>query len=468
MPNHSQTSIFTCTFCFHVFQGTPQIIGRTGRLACATCHAALLNLAICWVCGELIYRGDECVSFGWCFWHRAYYGCLLYGSRSIHQGVSVHDLFQESGAEGRVKEGCGGREVTEVPLCAACVVEVEVDGVKEDSVVKRGLRRVEKVDGGLTRKRWEAKNSDKNLKQFSPSQQRIHKNEYGVEAEDLTVNKVLTDFKDKSESVIWVDIFDPINGPSFKPSPLKPMPLFMQRPPSPTIHQRQRRSTAADTYLQPPHDLRKQHSAPCSVCPSESPVRSRSPEHRPPRQPSPTLPKTPPSSPTRSHNSQKIPENDFLDMNDVLEVRHKQAVSWVSVEPLKRPSSRLAPSRRAEANRSEAESSAYRTPPEYPDQVLRTPYPLPLSNIKTASPLPAQLTSHSQRTVHATPQSSEYLDRYQPATTRSTQNQEVRRLRRIDASVSEEGIARTTPGQSEGGEWGSKVGSELRRFFTGR
>ncbi|KAJ9425587.1 hypothetical protein QL093DRAFT_1267437 [Fusarium oxysporum] len=164
MPNHSQTNIFTCTFCFHVFQGPPQIIGRTGRLACTTCHAALLSLAICWVCGELIYRGDECVSFGWCFWHRAYYGCLLYGSRSIHQGVSVHDLFQESGAEDRVKERCGGREVTEVPLCAACVVEIEVDGVKEDNVVKRGLRRVEKVDGGLTRKRWEAKNSEKNLK----------------------------------------------------------------------------------------------------------------------------------------------------------------------------------------------------------------------------------------------------------------------------------------------------------------
>lgn len=54
--------------------------------------------------------------------------------------------------------------MTEVPLCAACVVEVEVDGVKEDNVVKRGLRRVEKVDGGLTRKRWEAKNSEKNLK----------------------------------------------------------------------------------------------------------------------------------------------------------------------------------------------------------------------------------------------------------------------------------------------------------------
>ncbi|KAL7768815.1 hypothetical protein ACKLNR_000199 [Fusarium oxysporum f. sp. zingiberi] len=299
-------------------------------------------------------------------------------------------------------------------------------------------------------------------------QQRTHKNEYGVEAEDLTVNKVSTDFKDNSESVIWVDIFDPINGPSFKPSPLKPIPLFMQRPPSPTIHERQRRSTAAETYLQPPHDLRKQHSAPCSVCPSESPVRSRSSEHRTPRQPSPTLPKTPPSSPSRSRNTQKIPEHDYLDMIDRSEVQHKQAVSWVSVEPLKRPSSRLAPSRRAEANGSEAESSAYRTPPEYPDQVLRTPYPLPLSNVKTASPLHAQLTSHSQRTVHATPQSSEYLDRYQPATTRSTQNQEVRRLRRIDAGVTEEGLAKMKPGQSEGGEWGGKVGSELRRFFTGR
>jgi hypothetical protein len=77
----------------------------------------------------------------------------------------VQDLFLDDELEGQARDGCGGKEVTEVPLCAACVVEVEVDGVTDQNVVvKRGLRRVEKVDDGLTRKRWEAKTSERGFK----------------------------------------------------------------------------------------------------------------------------------------------------------------------------------------------------------------------------------------------------------------------------------------------------------------
>jgi len=90
---------------------------------------------------------------------------LLYGSRAIYQGVRVKELFQGGETEESGRDGCGGKEVNEVPLCAACVVEVEIDGVKEESVaVRRGLRRVEKVDGGLTRKRWEANHNKSNSK----------------------------------------------------------------------------------------------------------------------------------------------------------------------------------------------------------------------------------------------------------------------------------------------------------------
>jgi hypothetical protein len=88
---------------------------------------------------------------------------LLYGSRAIYQGVRIQDLFRDE--EEIERDGCGGKEVDKVPLCAAYVVEVEVDGVTEEStVVNRGLRRVEKVDGGLTRKRWEANNNERNSK----------------------------------------------------------------------------------------------------------------------------------------------------------------------------------------------------------------------------------------------------------------------------------------------------------------
>lgn len=280
-----------------------------------------------------------------------------------------------------------------------------------------------------------------------------------------------SNLRDTSKSVIWVDIFDPINGPSFKPSPLKPIPLFMQRSASPT-HVPRRRVPTIDTHLQAPPPLRKPRSAPGSAFPSRS--HSESPISNPQsaRQSSPspsvlTASRSP--MPPRDYDMRpalESPKNYSKD-SELSELLHKQAVSWVREEPLKRPSSRLAPTRRSDVNRSEANTSVYRTPPEYPGQALRTPYPLPLSTIRTVSPLSSQLTSHSQRVVPAAPQSSEYLDRYQPVMTGPAQNQGVRKLRRVAASVSEEGLVRTRPGESEGSDWG-RVGTELRRLFTGR
>lgn len=49
-------------------------------------------------------------------------------------------------------EGKGNmKEVEVVPLCAACYV-----GTDGEDVVQKGLRRVERVDGGLGRARWGA------------------------------------------------------------------------------------------------------------------------------------------------------------------------------------------------------------------------------------------------------------------------------------------------------------------------
>ncbi|KAI8678830.1 hypothetical protein NCS55_00605500 [Fusarium keratoplasticum] len=414
MPSGNQANIFTCTFCFHLSNGPPHVIGRSARLACSPCHAALLDLAICWVCGELIFRGDEC--------------------------------DEETAEEGVKGSGCGGREVTEAPLCAACVVEAEVDDVREESVVvKRGLRRVERVDGGLTRRRWEAKGDEKNSAHQTPAGEASQKTgRDGADSEGNKANNMSINLADPSESVIWVDIFDPINGPSFKPSPLKPIPLFMQRAPNHAVKLQSQQPSALDIYLQTPPHLRKPASAPSSVYPPVSPAKSPELASKDASQLAASLPVAPASrSPTPSR---------------------KQAFTLVKEEPLKRPSSRLASPRR----RSDINSSGYCTPPEYPDQVMRTPYPLPLSTIRAASPLPSQLTSHMQRITHAAPQSSEYLERYQPLTA-PVRTTEGRRLRRIPASLSEEGSVRGRSEQrsSDVGDWG-RVGAELKRFFTGR
>lgn len=97
------------------------------------------------MCGEVIFRGEECVSLGWCFWHRACYGCLLCGSQDIYQGKTLVDLF-DTDAE-------GGREVEIPPLCAYCAVEAEVDEVDEEATLRKGMQRVERYDCGLSEAR---------------------------------------------------------------------------------------------------------------------------------------------------------------------------------------------------------------------------------------------------------------------------------------------------------------------------
>lgn len=159
MKTSKTANVFTCTFCYNISAGPPHVLGRSARLACATCYSALLDLSICWVCSEMIFRGDECVSFGWCFWHRACYGCLLCGSRMICAGVPVRALFEDVVGPG--EGGARGREVTLPPLCAMCMVEVEIDGLSEEAVVQKGLRRTEVVDGGVTKKRWALKDGQR-------------------------------------------------------------------------------------------------------------------------------------------------------------------------------------------------------------------------------------------------------------------------------------------------------------------
>lgn len=40
-------------------------------------------------------------------------------------------------------------------MCSTCVLEIEESGTREETIVQRGLRRVERLDGGVTRKRFE-------------------------------------------------------------------------------------------------------------------------------------------------------------------------------------------------------------------------------------------------------------------------------------------------------------------------
>lgn len=103
------------------------------------------------------------MSLGWCFWHRACYGCLLCGSRLVVAGPKLAELFDDGD---RVAVGAGdgdvglgnGREIAEIPACANCVVGSRIDKTNQQNVVQNVLRRVDRIDGGMARQRWEKRN----------------------------------------------------------------------------------------------------------------------------------------------------------------------------------------------------------------------------------------------------------------------------------------------------------------------
>ncbi|TGO86500.1 hypothetical protein BPOR_0298g00030 [Botrytis porri] len=163
---------FVCTICWspQYLPSTPRVLGRSSRIVCHQCWRAVLDLSICWVCGECIVRGDEVVSLGWCFWHRGCFGCLLCGMKLRERVLRECESECESG-RGRYgndgEHGCGdrrkGTELDKIPLCEWCETETKIQGYGEKKVLERGLENVTKSDGGLTRCRLEKLDEDKGL-----------------------------------------------------------------------------------------------------------------------------------------------------------------------------------------------------------------------------------------------------------------------------------------------------------------
>ena len=42
---------------------------RSASIFCEDCWKRIHDLSICWACGEVVYRPEEKVGFGWCWWH---------------------------------------------------------------------------------------------------------------------------------------------------------------------------------------------------------------------------------------------------------------------------------------------------------------------------------------------------------------------------------------------------------------
>ncbi|KAH7329353.1 hypothetical protein B0I35DRAFT_420015 [Stachybotrys elegans] len=373
-----------------------------------------------------------------------------------------------------------GKEITEVPLCAVCLIETELDALGSDAIVQQGLRRIDKSDGGVTRRRWEARKKEqsrgartKKVRQVCPQQPGINKHELISEQsprEDIIrtggdgTKSDITDIGSEQNSTIWVNIFDPIDGASFKPNPTKPVPFFMQR------------SHVGDGAIpRVVRGIRPESSCPSIYRPSQSDTSQQTLQ---PSSPSPAAPSRC-SSPRvrhrsketrgRNRSSRSSEASSLLHDTGPLDWRYRgTGISFVKEEPLKRPSSRFIPLPRGSDN----SSSAYETPPESP-----TLYPRPLSTPRSASPsappsvspkaLVAQARIHSPSKA---PQlSCEYLEQYRPRPgSAHTQEQSYNgRAETALRAATWKNLDSEDVGTKEEGRMKS-VGAEVRRFFTGR
>jgi hypothetical protein len=132
---------FLCSFCWtNQFRpAKPRVLGREARITCESCWKGVLDLSICWVCGEIIVKGEEVINLGWCFWYKACFGCLLCGTaldQPTKNRCDDEELYwiDEDDSDNREDLNSGyinklsrgrtqrqrGVELVRIPLCSWC------------------------------------------------------------------------------------------------------------------------------------------------------------------------------------------------------------------------------------------------------------------------------------------------------------------------------------------------------------
>jgi hypothetical protein len=348
---------------------------------------------------------------------------MFCGSRKIAQGTRVEEVFHEDEDEGdnvsTLQDEPGGgkaRDIMEVPQCANCMVEVELDSLDQDTVVQKALRRVDKADGGLTRLRWERREgiisrSAHGKMQRVPGQIMTAPGEHvggsRLHSSRLVVDGAYEDSWDEArracivplESTIYVSILDPMGELAFKPNPTKPIPQWMQMLPSQRPQQRQaepRPRSVLDEHFKDVTSASAYGTSKRSrdvMCPTI-------PEHAPPRLLSPPRESPQPKSTSSQHS-------EFDELPDIT-ITIPQGRKTVASEPLKRPSSR--------AMTTQGGTGIHR--PRSP-RLHRSSSPLAAA---TGSVM-AHLKSIIRRTPP--PQSKEYLDLYKPMTLQKKQSPSI-------------------------------------------
>jgi hypothetical protein len=262
-------------------------------------------------------------------------------------GKTVKELFEDDEDQGEITEGNGllavrggAKEVDEIPLCAHCYVEVGSEEMDTGTVVKGALRRMDYLDGGLSRTRYETghlvtgdETRTRRMKESSAT---------GKKAASL-------------DPLVYASIHDPTGKSVFRPSPTKPIPSWMTSTSDqgdPAYYHGPQRQSRLDESLQ------RRHS-------SQPNIRISMPEPPQPKRP-PTPPKVIPQPASPVIVTQEPIE--------IPEVFRYSRMGFIDAESVKRSSSRLDRIREESRHVDSRTPTPYLTPPEWPP-VFRTDKP---------------------------------------------------------------------------------------------
>ncbi|KAH8595717.1 hypothetical protein B0O99DRAFT_672107 [Bisporella sp. PMI_857] len=224
--------VFICTVCWQAqfAPASPKILGSSSRIVCLPCWKAVLDLSICWVCGECIVRGDEVVSLGWCFWHRACFGCLACGTPiKLPESKRDYKAGVSRGGNYMTTESHIGIELDTIPMCDTCEDETEC------KVLERGLETLSDL--------LQAKNLG------SPScplkaKRRASAPEGNGSGQPINSSSSMeSDRVERKVDKIYLSVIEPMNEHApLAPSNTKPLPKWMSFLPSNVYALREQRS----------------------------------------------------------------------------------------------------------------------------------------------------------------------------------------------------------------------------------
>lgn len=124
-----------------------------------------------------------------------------------------------------------GREIDQTPLCGPCVEEISRETANDDHLIPMALRRIDRYDGGMSRRRWEEPNRRSTHEDHghetpsslnSPSEPEYQTSNFGNSAGSERHHVA------RAPSPIYVSMHDPVGEPAFRRSRTKPIPKWMQ------------------------------------------------------------------------------------------------------------------------------------------------------------------------------------------------------------------------------------------------